>query len=358
MLRIQPRMTMLRAWVGALICGLAFAKSARAQVEQPHERPIKVAVLHIGVDDEQAKTAGDDSYLGFNLPIETLEKAADEFKEAGAEVVVLRFNCQGAAFESLKPFLNVLERSYLPRFRTVAWVRRSMDESNICAFAVPELCMTRDGGLLSSLCRWSSVAPPKGRLEELLALADRAAAMGKHPPQVLRATQVLTDLSVSVVDGERRFFDNGFGERVLSKGQGRLSLNAEDAVVCGVSRGIADDRAALAKALGLGRVEWMGEGIDQRAQAQCREAKEDTEKVQAGMGQARLSFRALQTNLSSERRRLEEGKRNAAWADVVRLRGKWPGLTASWLPMLVAAAGKEPATTWAELAKSIGIEEK
>lgn len=328
---------------------------ARAQEPgTPNVKATRMAVLHIGPSDDKGGESRSDGSLGFDIPIEPYAAAADELEKLGVKVVVLRFNCGVANLAGVKAALDVLERSYFPRFRTVAWVGTSVGESSIVAMAVPELYMTTGYGMCGYHVYRHS-APPKEHWEELRKLIERGSVMGKRPLQLSLAMHFCKPLSTSIVNGERKWFEDNSGDQVLCRGDRTASISAEEGLLYGQSKGTVHTRTELAKAMGLGPVEWVGAEVDQRVQAQCREAKADLDRCFDELIKAILAFGAMRADVGAERRFAEESKRDAAWGEIERLRKKWPGLAPAWLRLLSGGFDLKPVETWEALGEQVGV---
>jgi hypothetical protein len=351
----------LAQWAAELIGSFDLDRMRREQREElakaEKDPPTRVAVLHIGPSDDKGGGSTSNGSLGFDMPVEPYAAAADELEKLGVQVVVLRFNCGVANLTGVKAALDVLERSYFPRFRTVAWVGTSVGGSSIVAMAIPELYMTTGYGMCGYHAHRRS-APPKEHWEELRRLVERGCLMGNRPFELSKAMHFYTPLSMSFLHNERKWLENNSGDRVLSRGDRTVSIRAEDGLLYGQSRGTAHTREELAKAMGLGSVEWTGAEIDQRVQAQCREAKNDIEKIVEEGFKAVLAYNVMKSNATTERRGIEEKKRDAAWAEVVRLRKKWPTLSQAWPGLFVTLDWDvRGEVTWEDVARRIGMAE-
>ncbi|MFT3687195.1 MAG: hypothetical protein QM783_20110 [Phycisphaerales bacterium] len=272
--------TFFAVLAGLLACGASLTQAC-GQVTKPEPvkpRAIRVAVLHVGPDNESGGGESSTNATGLPAEVEAYAQAADELKAAEADVVVLRINSYGG-LNAAHGWLSLMEKSYRPRFRVVSWVKEAVGEAGLVAVAAPELFMATGAELGGT--RTPSQGTPKDSVQaDWLNQGARAATIGGRPLPAVRAMQSMAPLSMTVVDGKQRFFQDERGERVLNPASSVMLLNATSAIECGISLGTADDRAGLAKAMKLEEVEWVGADVDRRLQERliARCAKTDPSK--------------------------------------------------------------------------------
>jgi hypothetical protein len=327
-------------------CGRSQEVSGQARNAVAEPQATRVAVLNVGLVDAASKPRGT---MSANLPVSAYVKAAEELKAIGADVVVLKIN-EGSACGT-EGFIDAVERAFRPRFRTVGWVSEAINEGAIAAMAIPEVCMTPEGYWGAASCHaWND----KIWCDKLFA---RAAASGGRPVALVRSVSCCGPLSVSVVDGKCIVSADEKGTVVVPDGR-QFALNAVSALQCGASIGTAETRAELAVVLGLKRVEWVGAEVDERVQARCAEAARAFCRVNELMNKAMLANAALAVRPADGPRIIERMKRDAAWAEVRRIRTAWPELADCWPVYFISAGwGGDPLATWEMVAKSVGVTE-
>jgi len=208
------------------------------------------------------------------------------------DILVLQINSGGGyLFEMLK-LTETIHKEIKPKFRTVAWVESAISAAAMTAFACEEIYMMGEGNI-GACTGFSSqggrTTPVDGtELEEVLMYMEKVSAWGKRDPLVMRAMQISgprrgnQPLTCDIdADGNVSWYDGPQGEFMVCPGDEILTLTTGDAVKYRVAVAEADDKATLAKAMGL--TEWVEVGPE--ADQYQHEFREVTKKAEARMGE-------------------------------------------------------------------------
>ena len=186
-------------------------------------------------------------------------------EEEQPDIVVLRVKSGGGALFELRQLVPYIRDQIETRYRTVAWIEDAISAAAMTAWVVDELYMMRKaaiGGCTGYRMMPGGAEAMEGpELEEVLMWMERVSTWGNKSPEVMRAMQVYATLSADIDEnGKVTWHLNDSGEYMISPENEVLTMHSYEAEKFGVSKGTADTKDELARALGC--VEWVEVGTD------------------------------------------------------------------------------------------------
>ncbi len=218
----------------------------------------RVAILNFGPPSDWQGSAG--NMVGTVINAAAWEKAIPLLEKDGVEVVVVRINSGGGLTLELPRFNKVFEEKYKPKFRTVGWVESAISCAAMSPYVLREFYFMPEGNF-GACTEWSGdlVASKDNRLSDVLFYMEKTSALAGRDPKIMRAMQIQEPLSADIDEaGNVTFHQNTSGKYLINPEKRVLTLNAVNAAQIKFSLGTAATKEELAKAMGLGEVEWGG----------------------------------------------------------------------------------------------------
>jgi hypothetical protein len=235
------------------------AKKADAKKdESKHTGATKVAILNFGPPSEWQGQF--ENMVGVQISAEAFKQAVPLLEKAGTEIVVIRVNSGGGYGLESDRFRDLFEKEYKPKFRTVAWIESAISAAAMSPWVLEEMYFFRKGNI-GACTGWSGnlVAVKGMELEEMLYKMEKASALGKKDPAIMRSMQILNaPLSVDIDEnGEVHWRQDEQGKFVLNTKDHIFTMTASEAMKFKFGKGIADTKEELVKAMNLQEVEWV-----------------------------------------------------------------------------------------------------
>ncbi len=263
-LRTRPRSLWSALVTGLVITAASLAHAAHfAEPGAPATTPVvgratRVAVLNFGPPSDWQGSAG--NMVGTVANAKAWKEAVPLLKKDKVDVVIVRINSGGGLALEVPRFNEVFEKDYKPNFRTVAWVESAISAAAMSPYVLEEFYFMPEGNL-GACTAWSGqLNAAKGvQLEIFLHMMEKASALGKRDPKIMRAMQIEEPLTANIDEnGDVTFFQNESGAIRLNPPEQILTLNATDALKVKFSLGTAATKEELVKVMGLTEYEFAG----------------------------------------------------------------------------------------------------
>lgn len=185
---------------------------------------------------------GDDQFV----TAKSLRVALREARKAHPEYVILVIDSDGGDIAEMEEIIAALAEAHDLHF--VAYVKKALSAAAVIAMACPEIVMAPSGTIGAAVpYRLGPDGTPENIEEKfqsaIRASFRRAANIGGHPSLLVRG-MMETDLELTIVhrDGTPLVVDAKSGSKgtPLKRRGEILTMTADEAVACGLARGIAD----------------------------------------------------------------------------------------------------------------------
>lgn len=201
--------------------------------------------------------------VGIQMSAKPLREAIPLLKQEGVDLVVFKVKSGGGLLIEIQRLSDVLHEEYKGEFQLVAWIEDAISAAAMTALTIEEIYMMPKGTFGGATAWSGQLKAVEGRgLEDVLYKMERISARGNHPPELIRAMQINTEVSYDYDEttGEYRYYDTLEGDHVLNDGEYILTFNSETAAEAGFSRGTAATLDELTKLLqrSVGEIEWVG----------------------------------------------------------------------------------------------------
>jgi hypothetical protein len=220
----------------------------------------RIAILNFGAPSSWQGEI--DDTVGIQVSADAWRKAVPLLEKDGVTDVVVRINSGGGLLLELQRFLEVYEKEYKPRFRTVAWVESAISAAAMSPWVLEEFYFLPEGNIGACTGFSGRLNAIKGvQLEQVLLQMEEASKKGKRNPLIMRAMQIQQPLSATIdpVTGQVSWFpDAKTGEIVVNPEGEVLTLTAGMAVRLKFGKAIAATPDELARAMGYEEWEWAG----------------------------------------------------------------------------------------------------
>lgn len=258
----------VRSMWSALAAGVVLAVAAVAQgqsepVKAAEAPPItgkaqRVAILNFGPPSDWQGVAG--NMVGTVANAKGWADAVPLLKKDKVDVVVVRINSGGGLALEVPKFHDVYEKLYKPNFRTVGWVESAISAAAMGPYVLEEFYFMPEGNLGACTAFSGSLNAAKGmQLEIFLHWMEKASALGKRDPKIMRSMQIQEPLSANIDEnGDVTFYQNDSGGILVNPGKEILTLTAGMAEKIKFSRGTAATKEELMKVMGITEYEWAG----------------------------------------------------------------------------------------------------
>jgi len=236
-------------------------KTDKSASAAPMTGATRVVILNFGAPRSWQGAIGDE--VGVHINAQSFRDTVPMLKKDNVKVVVIRINSGGGLGSEVGRFHDVFEHDFKSNFRTVGWVESAISAAAMSPYVLEEFYFLPEGNLGACTGWYGSLQNVEGiQLEMMLVQMEKASALGKRSPYIMRAMQIQEPLSASIDDktGEVTWFqDETSGPYVLNTRDHIFTFNANDAVKFKFAKGIAATKEELARAMGLQEVEWAGQ---------------------------------------------------------------------------------------------------
>ncbi len=281
-------------------------------------RATRVAILDFGPPVSWGDSV--DSGVGITITAKSFKEAIPMLEADKVDVVVVRINSGGGALNELKPFQELFQFEYEPRFRTVAWVHSAISAAAMSPWSLDEFYMEPEGNIGACTGYSGPLIAVKGReLLEVLEQMREVSGWGGRDPKIMRSMQIMEPLSANVDEfGNVTFFQDSTSGKIRLNPDGQvLTLNAIDAVRVKFARGIAANTEELMKAMNITEYEIVGQKATKHIQDTMRRNHKVEVEVNETVVKYQLAVRAAQSlagENNRERRVAEVGRATRALA--------------------------------------------
>lgn len=246
--------------------GAAKTEGAKASSSERKPGVTRIAVINFGPPSEWSETCGD--MVGVQISVEAYKKALDMLKKQNVDICVVRVNSGGGYGLEVGKFHELFHNEFKKTFRTVAWMESAISAAAMSPWVINEFYFM-DKGNIGACTGWSGrlVAVKGIALEEMLVQMEKASVLGGRDPKIMRAMQIMEPLSVTKdkTTGEIKWFQNLSGDKIINGENRILTMNSKDALEFGVSKGTANTKEELARAM-LGpnaEFEFVGQDVSE-----------------------------------------------------------------------------------------------
>lgn len=220
----------------------------------------RVAILNFGPPSSWQGEI--DTTVGIQISADAWRRAVPMLEKDGVTDVVVRINSGGGLLLELERFLEVYEKEYKPRFRTVAWVESAISAAAMSPWCLEEFYFLPEGNIGACTGFSGRLNAIKGlQLELVLMQMEEASKQGKRNPLIMRAMQIQQPLSATIdpVTGQVEWFpDTKTGEIIVNPDGQVLTLTAGEAIRLKFGKAIAATPDELVRAMGYEEWEWAG----------------------------------------------------------------------------------------------------
>ena len=194
-------------------------------------------------------------WLGAHVKAETFRQAIEDLKTTKCEYVVVYIDSSGGSCPAAADIIDALAaaRTELKDRKFLAFVRRARGSAAAVALSVPEIYMYRGGAIRAATAPNAPDDITVADAAEINGQIIAAAKAAGHAPLIARGlTEPDLALAVGVIEGTKTV-TLGDTPKLLKKAGVPWALTANDAVACGLARGIAKNYRTLAVAAGPGQ---------------------------------------------------------------------------------------------------------
>lgn len=232
----------------------------------------RIAVITLGGDH-------DSDMVGLFITAEELKRLVKPLEDEHVTDVVFRVNSGGGSLGEVQPLSDEIQNEYKQKFRVVAWVKSAISAAAMTSHCIEDIYLTQDGNYGACTAWRAGGEAAKGReLEEILYMAEKISARGKHDLKIMRSMQIMEPLSCTIDEnGEVHWYQNLDGDFIVNPKERILCFNSEDAVKYKFAKGIADDLDTLAKEMGYTEYQLVGKSVPGVPYPICK-AEEDNIK--------------------------------------------------------------------------------
>lgn len=294
---------------------------------KPNPRPgvPRAAVVTLGEtrDEKQGDMVG--IYMTSYALEQMLPMLEEEVGNDGTGVVVLRVNSGGGALLEIQKISDVIHEKYKKKFRTVGWIDSAISAAAMSILCVEEIYFANKANFGACTGYSGRLVAIKGlQLERVLVMMEKISARGGYDPLIMRSMQIEQPVSATrLSDGTMKFFaDATSGEIIVNREKEILTLNAENALQIGFSKGTASTLEELTKAMGYTELQWVGEDVKgslypiSKAEkwniGYRKQAKNDEDRTQEYFAKYQMNVQAAASEQTREGRARFIGRARAA----------------------------------------------
>ncbi len=306
------------------------AESSGAAKQPGADGVRRIAILNFG--PPSAWQGEIDTTVGIQISADAWKRVIPILEKDGVTDVIVRVNSGGGLLAELEKFIEVYEKEYKPRFRTVGWIESAISAAAMSPWVLEEFYFLPEGNIGACTGFSGRLNAIKGmQLEMVLLQMEEASRKGKKDPKIMRSMQIQEPLSASIDErtGQVTWFqDVTSGEHIINPVGEVLTLTANVAVKFGLGKAIAATPDEVARAMGYEEYVWAGKQatdfIDKnmrdndKADKQWQVAYEKfTRTVQVAAGIQDRQRRGAEVGIArrhlAELKRLFSGNPNFAW---------------------------------------------
>ena len=273
--------------------------------------------------------------VGMQFAAKPLEDEIPWLEKNGIDIVVFKINSGGGYLFEIDRMHDVL-KEYKEKFRTVAWIESAISAAAMSSYVLEEIYFMPDGNL-GACTAWSGqLVAVEGRgLEEVLYKMEKASAVAKRSPAIMRSMQIQEPLSYNKNrDGTIEWFNTVEGEHLVNPVGRILTFDAQQAVECKFSRGVARNLDELTKLLGVPEIEWVGKHVPGEIFP--------ISKAEADMRNWRANVTEANEKFNSYRAKYNISVSNAQGASDINERGMFVGRARQHLAVIHRACKNYP----------------
>lgn len=240
--------------------------------------------------------------VGTHLNADALKRSFDIAMEENPDIIVLVIDSGGGALLEVQPLSDTIHEDMKPKARIVGWIRSAISAASLTIFNCEEIYMMREGNVGGTVAfrpgagGGGNQALSGADLEQILRAGEMISKRGKRNPLIMRAMQVFGVISADIDEnGTVTWYEGDEGEYLVNPDDRILTFNSEDAKKFGVSKGTADTKEELLRAMGV--KEWIEVAPD--ADEYQREFRANVSKFQA-LAQTLMSEFSLALNAANQ----------------------------------------------------------
>lgn len=214
-------------------------------------RPTRVAFLNFG--GPRAWQGLVDSMVGQVIVSHSWRRVIPLLEKDNVDVVVVRINSGGGYTKEMRPFNEIYQFEYKPRFRTVMWVESAISCAAMSPWPIEEVYMA-PGGNIGGCTEWYGNLQLSNPISQETALSnmEQASAWAKRSPFIMRSMQIREPLSCTInEDGSVDWFQDLSGKTIVNRPGEILTLSAPMAVETKFAKGLAANVDELMAAMGI-----------------------------------------------------------------------------------------------------------
>lgn len=201
--------------------------------------------------------------VGPYLNADALKHSVELVKDEKPEIIVLVINSGGGALAEVEPLSDYIHEEMKKDYRVVTWIQSAISAASLTAFNCEEIYMMKEGNLggtvAFSMTGNSAKAASGADLELILRAGEGISKRGKRNPLIMRAMQILMELSADIDEnGNVTWYEGSQGKYLVNPEDRILTFNSENAKKFGVSKGTADTKDELLHVMGV--KEWTEVG--------------------------------------------------------------------------------------------------
>ncbi len=256
--------------------------------------------------------------VGLQFAAKPLEDALPWLEANDVDIVVFKINSGGGMLLEV-PRMHKIMATYKEKFRTVAWIESAISAAAMSSYPLEEIYFMPDGNF-GACTAWSGqLKAVEGRgLEEVLYMMEKISAVSHRDPAIMRSMQIEVPLSYNKnKDGTIEWFNTEEGEHLVNPKGRILTFDAQQALECKFSRGVASNLDELEKLLGVPEIEWLGKHVPGELFP--------ISKAEADMRKWRKSVTEAQEKFNSYYAKYQISVANAQSAQDINQRGMFVG---------------------------------
>jgi len=220
----------------------------------------RIAILNFGPPSSWQGEI--DTTVGIQISADAWKRVIPILEKDGVTDVIVRVNSGGGLLLELERFIEVYEKEYKPRFRTVGWIESAISAAAMSPWVLEEFYFLPEGNIGACTGFSGRLNAIKGvQLEMVLLQMEDASRKGKKDPKIMRSMQIQEPLSASIDErtGQVTWFqDVTSGEHIINPVGEVLTMTANVAVKFGLGKAVAATPDEVARAMGYEEYVWAG----------------------------------------------------------------------------------------------------
>jgi len=220
----------------------------------------RIAIMNFGPPSSWQNEI--DTTVGIQISADAWKRAVPLLEKDGVTDVVVRINSGGGLLLELQRFMDVYEKEYKPKFRTVAWIESAISAAAMSPWVLEEFYFLPEGNIGACTGFSGRLNAIKGpQLEMVLYQMEEASRKGKKDPKIMRAMQIQEPLSATIDErtGQVTWFqDVTSGDHLVNPVGQVLTITANEAVKLKLGKAVVATPDELARARGYQEYVWAG----------------------------------------------------------------------------------------------------